>query len=466
MLKEVILCLVRPHQGAVQAEEAVVAGAPVLHVVIRALLGHVAAEGLLRHLKGGFPAEGVQRLPPVHIDDVFLPQVDVALGHIPCPPGLCGPGVFFCVCRKLQALHGRVGAHPVGAVAVFSLQVLGQEHVRLKPPDPFRHRFIHPVFAPVLILLCQGKGKGVPEPAPDGVVSDPAVPQAVQQLQPPVGHGGHQHAHLHRHAPRPGIGGQRSAEPKHLVVRVGHQQHQVRLLRRGLPLLRLRGKLPLAVHPQLHQVEMPLFPRCVDHPEAGGPLRQGQIVRQEESLRMSGVLPGAVRVLHLQAPGVRMLIPLHLHAGGGPPRGCFHLHAGAVAVAAAPVGFIVPVRALPEAPPGGHGAEMAGGGDILRRLRPGARAQGDHQRKQQAPGQAADPSVHRSGHGLPPFFTGSFYPAFRRGVKLRRLEKNAPRGYHRGRRGAARPGKLKKRGGCFVRQAKAVHENGMVLDSL
>ena len=330
----------------------------------------MAAESGFSYLKRSFPAEGIQRLAPVHINPVFLPQVNITFRCIPGSVFLRGGGILFFVRRGLEAVHDRVRAYPVGAVTVFSLQVMGQQHIRLELPDPAGHGFIHPVFIPVFILLLQREGEGIFKVSPNGIVLHTAGPQAVQELQPPVGHGGHHHTDLADLAFFAGIPGQGAAEPQHFVVRMGHQQHQVRFFGAGLPLLRLRRNISLSVDPQLRHVEMALLPGSVRHPEHGGSFRQGKVFRQVAAVCMAGVCPGTAFVLYLHAPGMGMLIPLHHHAGSALACGYGDLNITLVSVVGSPVGFIIPVLAFRKGFAAGAGVEFAVSGDVRRGFRP------------------------------------------------------------------------------------------------
>ena len=61
VLEKVVFGFVRAYRGPVQAEQAVVPGTPVFHVIIGFLLADVAAETGLGHFKGGFSSKGIQR---------------------------------------------------------------------------------------------------------------------------------------------------------------------------------------------------------------------------------------------------------------------------------------------------------------------------------------------------------------------------------------------------------------------
>ena len=269
---------------------------------------------------------------------------------------------------------------------------MGQQHIRPELPDPAGDRGVNPVFVPQFVLLAQGKGKRVPEVSPDRIVSDTAGPQAVQQLQTPVGRGGHEHAYLAGHPFFTGVGGQRPAEPEHLVVRVGGQEHQVRLVRGGFPLLDLGRDFPLPVDAKLDQVEMPLFPRGVGDAEPGGSFGKGQVFRQETAFGMAGIGPLSVFVLKLQPPGVGMLVPLNHDAGSASSGRHGHLHPGGIPVGGPPVGFIVPVFAAGKSLPPGTGFEPAGGSNILRAFRA---ARADQRGKDQNNEQGEAPSPDR-----------------------------------------------------------------------
>ena len=203
--------------------------------------------------------------------------MDIAFRGIPGSVFLGGLGIFIRVRGIFHAVHGGVGTDPVGSVAVFALQVMGQQHVRLKAPDPAGHHIIDVVLVPVLILFAQLIGEGVLEVAVGGIIPYAAGPHAVQQFQPAVGHGGHHHTDLADFLFFSGIPGKRTAEPQHFVILMSHQQHQVRLFGAGFPLLHFRRRFTGTVNTQLCHVEVPFFSGCVADTENGGAFRQRQV---------------------------------------------------------------------------------------------------------------------------------------------------------------------------------------------
>jgi hypothetical protein len=64
-------------------------------MIIGFLLGHMATETFFGNFEGSPAAEGFQRLTPIHVDNIFLPQVDIAFRHIPRSEFFYGTGNFF-----------------------------------------------------------------------------------------------------------------------------------------------------------------------------------------------------------------------------------------------------------------------------------------------------------------------------------------------------------------------------------
>ena len=153
VFKKVIFQDIFSHQASVQTEKGAVSRAEILHRVAGFLLGSVAAESVLSHLEGSLSVKGFQRLPPVHVYTMIRIQMQIAFRYIPDAVFLGGLGIFFFVCRQRQAVGGRVRADPVPAVAVFTVQIVGQQNLGLEAADPFGDDFINPVFRPVFVLL-------------------------------------------------------------------------------------------------------------------------------------------------------------------------------------------------------------------------------------------------------------------------------------------------------------------------
>ena len=232
---------------------------------------------------------------------------------------------------------------------------------------------------------------GVPHAQKLRVDMDAAVPEAVQQLQPPVGRGGHRVDHLHAQAALPRVGRQQAAEPQQLVVRVADQQHDVRLV--GLrPFRGARRAAAGLVDRQLRQHQ----PRAVPvlNPRLPGSLGEGHPLG-EVGAAVGNLLPG-VALPDLHRAGRGAVIVLQEHAAHGL---ALAVDLDDAAGAQGQVGLVLAVAQLGQLLLAGQQVHIHALGDVLglmarRPFRAGAPRKAGQQASRQQPSRQPSFPIH------------------------------------------------------------------------
>ena len=378
VLQKVVLLNVLADCGEVQAELGVVVGAVALHSEILGL-GGVLLHADLGHLQGRVAAQGVQLGLPVHLDLVFIIQVVIQLLHLPGSVGLGGLRVPGGVGGGVDGVHHGLGHHLVLVVAVFAVQVLGDDHLRLVAADAGHQQAQDVVLAaPEGDGLLDGAHLLVLQVDEVRIVRHAHLPQGVQRLVAAVavtvGHVDH-HGGLFQ---RRGVVRDGAAQEDQLVVLVGGHHHQIGLVHRRLPLLHVPGQSPGAVDLQIADLLVRAVQPDLDVPgfrqqgQHGVDIREGGgLVPLLEHVHVPVVLDqvvvrGVVEPLDADPPRHLVLGELDAHIGAPVGEGPGGADAAVEHVALVALGHL-------------EGTLLRDVRGLPRRLGPGAQRPGNHQ---------------------------------------------------------------------------------------
>ena len=224
-------------------------------------------EGFLRSFKAGLAALRVQRNVPVKTDGVFRREMQVELLYVPYAEFLGEFRQVGFIRRALDAVLRYVRGQLVRAVAVFALDLMGDNDLGLVLSQQAGDEFARLVLSPALIGFLERAGVAVKEVAKDRVIAHAHVPQAVEQLAAAggvgIGHAGNNDIVAAFY----GIGWNRAAEEQQLVARMRGEQKQIRLVRRRLPALHPVGQLAFREEEDLVDLHLRLLASGVNQAE-------------------------------------------------------------------------------------------------------------------------------------------------------------------------------------------------------
>ena len=357
-----------------QAEEAIVvfqAGGQ--HALTGSLLGLVEElEGAVRQFEAGGTTHAVQRHIPVKLDLTFLPQVTVELLDLPGAVSHGGVGVLILVHGDGNGVVRRVGDHLVHGVTVFAIDVMGHDNLGLVLAVQLHKPLVDVLAAGLFVALARmgvrqlhGLAHLVARIADDGIVAHAHVPQTVEQLGGAGGVGAGVISHHHIALTLGGVGGNRAAEEDQLIVRVGGDEHELRLFAGGLPVLHPVRLVTHAQDEELVQVQLVLLAGGDAQTHIAAGLGQGHPGMQICRALHSG-LPLLAVLGDLHLPGFGQVAEAGINAadqlilGGGDRNG------GVLGLVGLPIRGVLLIGHLGVLILAGGGLELALVGDVCR----------------------------------------------------------------------------------------------------
>ena len=171
------------------------------------------------------------------------------------------PGILPGIGSHIHRLDQTMGIEPVLAVAVFTLNIVSNDHQRLKPPDLLNLPLCDTVIAMVVSSFLEAHGVKIPGSTHNRIMPDTHFPQTVQTLMISEGfvivirHKGGLNSQLLFH----GIIADHTTEKEHIVIRVGGKGQNIRLFTGRQPVLHTVRRQAVCIHTQLDKGMIPLF---------------------------------------------------------------------------------------------------------------------------------------------------------------------------------------------------------------